>query len=89
MVYKPRNYYKLNILLKLFFYSFINCFIILLLLGAKLASEPYIIIAQLLTFYYFFYLIFLIPTTSIVISLTVRLGIFMSVLIMYYYRYIC
>lgn len=59
---------RFNILFKYFFYSFINTFIMLLILGAKLASEPFITIAQLLTFYYFFYLIFLIPTIGIILN---------------------
>jgi quinol-cytochrome oxidoreductase complex cytochrome b subunit len=56
----------LSILQQLFFWLFVAIFFILLILGGKPATEPYVLASQIFTFLYFFYFVVIIPLLPII-----------------------
>ena len=51
---------------KVFFWSFCAVFFVLMFLGGKPATAPYVLASQIFTFLYFFYFLFLVPLVPLV-----------------------
>ena len=56
----------LSVFQQFFFVLFLAIFFILLILGGKPATAPYVVASQIFTFLYFFYFLVLIPSIPII-----------------------
>lgn len=61
----------LSVLQKVFFWIFVAIFFILLFLGGKPATAPYVAASQIFTFGYFFYFLVIVPLIPVVEKLLI------------------